>query len=143
VLVLPVLVIASKVFHIDLQPTARDEALVPHNLIQLFSLLIMGAVTAPLAEELYFRGLFLRWLRKRWSLVLSAIVNVVIFAVLHGRFIDHPGLGGFAVTAGLCVPAIVLVILAVRSGSLWPGVIAHGTYNAILLTLSYVQPNLG
>jgi hypothetical protein len=138
VLVLPMFAIASKVFHIDLPATEQEKALLPHNLVQLAALLGMGAVAAPLVEELYFRGLFLRWLRKRWGLILSAIVNVVIFAALHGRFIEYPGLVGFAVTAGLCVPAIVLVILAVRSGSLWPGVVAHGTYNAILLVLTYL-----
>lgn len=140
--ILPSLSFISQYFHINLEATDAEKSLLPHNLPQLFVLLFLGAVVAPLVEEVYFRGLFLRWLRKRLGLAVATIINVVSFAVLHGRFLNHPGLGGLVATIGLCVPALVLVYFAVKSRSLWPGVVTHGAYNGILLSLSYLAPNM-
>jgi membrane protease YdiL (CAAX protease family) len=142
IVILPSLGFISEYFHVNLEATDAEKALLPHNLLQLLALLIMGAVIAPLVEEIYFRGMFLRWLRKRLGLAVATIINVVSFAVLHGRFLGHPGLAGFVATAGLCVPALVLVYFAVKSRSLWPGVVTHGAYNGILLSLSYFAPNM-
>jgi membrane protease YdiL (CAAX protease family) len=141
--ILPAIGIISSAFHVDLESTPAERALLPHSLVQLAALLAMGAVVAPLVEEVYFRGLFLRWLRKRLGITAAAVINVVIFAVMHGRFLDHPGVAGVVATAGLCVPAIVLVAFAVRTGSLWPGFIVHAVYNGTLLALSYFAPNVG
>jgi membrane protease YdiL (CAAX protease family) len=41
------------------------------------------------------------------------------------------------------IPGVVLAILAVRTKSLWPGVLAHGIYNGVLLTLSFISPDAG
>lgn len=141
-IILPTLAFLSSFFHINLDATDAEKAMLPRTLPQLGAILFLGAVAAPLVEEFYFRGMFLRWLRKRLGIAIATIINVLAFAVLHGRFLSHPGLGGVVATLALCVPALVLVYLAVRSRSLWPGVITHGVYNGILLSLSYFAPNM-
>jgi membrane protease YdiL (CAAX protease family) len=141
-IILPSLGFISDYFHVNLEASDAEKALLPHSLPQLLALLILGAVAAPLVEEVYFRGVFLRWLRKRLGLAAATIINVVSFAVLHGRFLSHPGLAGLVATVGLCVPALVLVYFAVKSRSLWPGVVTHGVYNGVLLSLSYFVPNM-
>jgi membrane protease YdiL (CAAX protease family) len=73
---------------------------------------------------------------------LAVVIDAVLFALVHGRFLTHVGVEGIVVTLVLAIPGVVLSILAIRTNSLWPGVVAHGTYNGILLSLSYFAPNL-
>jgi len=118
---------------IDFHTTPGEEMLVTHDPLSLICVLIFGAVVAPVVEEVYFRGMLLRWLRKRLGLVVAALIDAAFFALLHGRFLTHPGLEGLAVTAALMVPGIILVVIAVRANSLRASFITHATYNALLL----------
>jgi hypothetical protein len=118
---------------IDFHTTPGEEMLVTHDPLSLICVLIFGAIIAPLVEEIYFRGLLLRWLRKRLGLIAAALINAAFFALLHGRFLTHPGLEGLAVTAALMIPGLVLVAIAVRANSLRASFITHATYNALLL----------
>lgn len=138
----PALYFLANYFHFDLQPTPGEMMLQPKNLTQLLAVLTAGAAVAPLVEEVYFRGILLRWLRKWVWLPLAILISAAIFAVAHGRFVTHGGLAGVFVTAALAVPGIVLALFAVRTKSLWPGVIVHATYNGLLLSLSYIAPNV-
>ncbi|MDX1932728.1 MAG: type II CAAX endopeptidase family protein [Capsulimonadales bacterium] len=52
----------------------------PVDRILLFFLI---AIAAPLCEELFFRGVFLTGLRKRYGAVFSVIVSAVVFAIGH------------------------------------------------------------
>jgi membrane protease YdiL (CAAX protease family) len=142
VLVGPALYFASQTLHFEFKETTGEQMLLPKSLAQLGAVLFAGAVIAPLVEEAYFRGLLLRWLRKRLWLPLAVVIDAALFAVVHGRFITHVGVEGIVVTAVLAIPGVVLSILAIRTNSLWPGIVAHGTYNGILLALSYFAPNL-
>ncbi|HEX2594042.1 MAG TPA: CPBP family intramembrane glutamic endopeptidase [Rhizomicrobium sp.] len=139
----PALYAATNYFHLDLKPTTSEMMLVPKNVAELITVLVFGALIAPLVEEVYFRGLFLRWLRKWMWVVFAIAINSLAFAGLHFRFISHAGLGGIVVTAALMIPGVVLAILAVRTKSLWPGVLAHGVYNGLLLALSFISPDAG
>jgi membrane protease YdiL (CAAX protease family) len=67
----PALYAATNYFHIDLKPTTSEMMLVPKSVPELITVLAFGAVIAPLVEEVYFRGLFLRWLRKWMHVALS------------------------------------------------------------------------
>jgi membrane protease YdiL (CAAX protease family) len=141
-LVGPALYFASQALHFEFKETAGEQMLLPKSLAQLGAVLIAGAVIAPLVEEAYFRGLLLRWLRKRLWLPLAVVIDAALFALVHGRFLTHVGVEGIVVTLVLAIPGVVLSILAIRTNSLWPGIVAHGTYNGILLSLSYFAPNL-
>ena len=69
------------------------------------------------------------WLR-RWGWVLAILVSSVVFGVLHGLtpvFLLHATAMG-----------ALLALLYEKSGSLWPGVLAHGLHNALLLVLARV-----
>jgi len=90
----------------------------------VFALLV--AVGAPLAEELFFRGLLMRALQRRLGVAGGIVGSAVIFGLVHL-------LGG---TEGAAVPAlvtfgIVLGVLYHRTGRLGPGVVAHMAFNGI------------
>jgi len=86
---------------------------------------LVAVVGAPIAEELYFRGLIQPVLQRRIGAIAGWIATSVIFGVVH--------LAGNPAEA---VPPLVLVGLAVgllawRTGRLGPGIVAHMTFNGI------------
>jgi membrane protease YdiL (CAAX protease family) len=67
--------------------------------INLVSLIIVACVGAPVCEEVLYRGVMLRGLRRtrRWVAVL---VTAALFAALHFQVLQFPGLLVFGLVAG-------------------------------------------
>lgn len=93
-------------------------------------LLVVMGLLGPVIEELLFRGVIYTYFR-RFGLVTALVVSSVPFALAH--------LGGFLLF--YAVVGVVFAMLYERSGSLWPGIIAHATNNT-LVTLTFVIPGL-
>ena len=90
-------------------------------------LLLAVAVVAPMAEELFFRGLLYGWLRSRLAVLPATVLGAVLFALAHGQIGLLPPL--LVAGAGLCV-------LYERSRTLWVPVAAHAAINASSLLLA-------
>ncbi len=94
----------------------------------LLSMLVMAGFVAPFGEELAFRGLLFAWLRGRLGVGAAAVVSGLVFAILHGVPVLIPALTAIG---------IALALLYHRCGSLWPVILAHGTFNAIMVAALY------
>jgi len=132
--------------HFDLikfPPHPEEELFAPHTLPQLALMLVLGSVLAPLAEELYFRGLLLGWLRAKLPLIAAAAINAVLFSLVHGYFAIHAGPDGWLETGEIVVVGFVLVALMVRTGSLWASITFHAVYNGAAIILAYVATRTG
>ena len=89
--------------------------------------LIASAVLfAPPCEELLFRGFLL----SRWTVRFGALGGVLLSAALFGSL--HFALSPF----GAFALGIVAAVLALRTRSLWPGIVTHATINATVVTAS-------
>jgi uncharacterized protein len=105
----------------------------PADVVVLFLLVAVGA---PIAEEIFFRGLTQRSLLKLrddntnpilrlsaranpWS---ALVITAAFFAASHFEPLQFPGLMAFG---------LVLGVLAWRSGRLGPSIWAHLTFNAV------------
>ena len=84
--------------------------------------LLASALVTPIVEEITMRGLVLQGLVARGR-VFALLASSLLFALFH-----PPPTIPFVFAMGL-----VLAGLALRSGSLWPCIIAHATYNAAIL----------
>jgi hypothetical protein len=94
----------------------------------LLSMLVMTGFVAPLGEEVAFRGLLFPWLRSRLGVGAAAVVSGLVFAILHGVPILIPALTAIGAA---------LALFYHRCGSLWPVILAHGVFNAIMIVLLY------
>jgi membrane protease YdiL (CAAX protease family) len=86
---------------------------------------IVVVTVGPFAEELFFRGLGVRALGL-FGVAAAVIATGVVFGLAHGILGALPPLALFG---------IGLAWVRARSGSLWPGVIAHVTYNGLGILL--------
>lgn len=94
---------------------------------------IMLVVIAPVAEELLFRGYLFGKLRKYAPLWVSILITSLLFALVH--FAWNVGLDVFALS-------IVLCLLRVVSGSLWPSIMLHMLKNSIAFYFLFINPSV-
>jgi len=87
---------------------------------------IVVAVVAPIVEELTFRGLGYSLLARygRWTAIIG---TGIAFGLAHGLVEAFPLLAAFG---------IGLAYLRSRVNSVYPGMIVHGLFNAIALTIA-------
>ncbi len=93
----------------------------------LIAMLLLVGVLVPIIEEIIFRGLILGWLCGRLPYILAVPLNALLFSLVHGIPQLMPA---------LAVMGLVLCVFALRSGSLWPAIVVHGTFNS-LMTITY------
>jgi membrane protease YdiL (CAAX protease family) len=105
--------------------------------------LVAGAVIAPVAEEVFFRGFALTAWQRSIGSRRAILRATILFTLAHVVSIQgtsfQNALSLIAVGAGSRVPvALALGWLYVRRRSLWAPIGLHATYNAILLLLAYL-----
>ena len=104
----------------ELAPMARYLAEHPQS---KWGLLLVSVGFAPMAEEYLFRGLLFRALDREWGGWRALIGSALFFGVYHPPMSWLPvGLMG-----------LVLALVFKASGRLWPCVIVHAVYNAIVV----------
>lgn len=95
--------------------------------------LVMLVFIAPIAEEILFRGYLFGKLRAHVPVWLAILLTSLLFAAVHGAW--NVGVDVFALS-------IVLCLLRVVSGSLWPSILLHMTKNALAFYLLFINPTL-
>jgi membrane protease YdiL (CAAX protease family) len=102
--------------------------------LAFLGLVLSVAVGAPIVEELFFRGLLLRSLQRRMGDGLAIAISAGVFGLAHGSSLPAEAL--ILVIVSLTVFGAVLAALAVRTGRLGPGMVAHAVFN--LFTVLYL-----
>ena len=104
----------------------------------LVGLVLTAVVGAALVEELFFRGLLLRSIEKRWGAVWAIVGSSVFFGLSHPQ--DLPAEAQAVIMVSLAVFGAALAILAVKTRRLGPGIVAHATFNLISLVWALTTP---
>ena len=105
----------------DVDKTSRDLADKAHGAgVVLFLLVVV--IAAPIVEEIFFRGFLLRALEPRVGTSWAVVLSSAVFALSHFDAWEFPALFLFGFGAAL---------LAVRTGRLAPGVVAHLAFNSV------------
>jgi membrane protease YdiL (CAAX protease family) len=98
------------------------------------ALALMVISIGPLVEEVLFRGVLLSALLQRLPLGWAVAGCVLLFGAVH-----LPGLHyKWYALPDLMLLALALCWLRLKSGSLWPAVVAHGVNNAVAMIALFV-----
>ncbi|MGD9734146.1 MAG: lysostaphin resistance A-like protein [Solirubrobacterales bacterium] len=119
---------ASLLVSPDQQDIARDLGLDSNLLLTIVSVALIAGL-APIAEELFFRGMFFAGLRTRLSFLPAALISGAVFGSLHLPT-------GPSTVPPLIFFGFLLAWVYARSGSIWPAVIMHAINNSLALAVS-------
>ena len=107
----------------DLEGPAREITDKVHGVGGVLLLVVWVTVLTPIAEEVFYRGLFLGALRKRglppW---LAIAISSLVFAASHLQGLQLPALALFGAAAA---------VLVHRTGRLGPAIAAHMAFNGV------------
>jgi membrane protease YdiL (CAAX protease family) len=123
--------------------TAAHQLLMAHSIGQLIASLSVAALLGPLAEEIYFRGMLLSWLRQRLSWTYAATITAVLFALVHGLLFTQPLTAGIFFTAIIATLGYVNAMWLARTGSMWTPFTVHATYNGTIVLVASLGAMLG
>ena len=114
------------VLHPNREQGVTPDTWQPRHLAAYIANGIVIAVVAPIVEELTFRGLGYSLLARygRWAAIIG---TGLAFGLAHGLVNAFPFLAAFG---------IGLAYLRSRVDSVYPGMIVHGLFNAIALTVA-------
>jgi membrane protease YdiL (CAAX protease family) len=101
----------------------------PSKAVQFALNAVVVVVAAPLVEELTFRGVGFTLLA-RFGTVVAVIGSAIAFAADHGLVEGFPALFVF----GLAV-----ALVRVRTGSIYPGMLLHASFNALALVDAFAR----
>lgn len=90
-------------------------------------------IVAPFAEEVLFRGYLFGKLRKHVPLWIAILVTSLLFGLVHFQW---------NVAVDVFALSIVLCLLRVVSGSLWPSILLHMMKNGIAFYFLFINPAL-
>lgn len=123
VVILPLLYLPARFFTDDLDVSKSARELTGlgsgSGLVLLAVCIIVGA---PLAEEIFFRGLLQRTLARRYGPTWAVAGSSLLFGITHFQLLLLPGLAAFGLVLGL---------LAQRTGRLGAPLVAHMAFNAV------------
>lgn len=90
---------------------------------------IIGSVIAPVTEEFIFRGYGFYAFERRYGLWTGVVVTAFAFALVHTSI--------YALLP-IFVAGVVLALTFHRTRSLVPCIVAHATYNFVIVTLYFL-----
>jgi len=96
-----------------------------------FGLIVAGLmviVIAPVAEEVFFRGFFYKALRSRFSIIAAAVIDGLLFGVIHYNF---EGADALLLLPPLALLGFVFCLVYEKTGSLFPVIGLHAFNNSV------------
>ncbi|MDB5180066.1 MAG: rane protein of unknown function [Candidatus Saccharibacteria bacterium] len=90
-------------------------------------------IIAPVSEEILFRGYLLGKLRKYVPVWASILITSLLFGIVHFEW--NVGVDVFALS-------IILCLLRIQTGRLWPSIVLHMIKNGIAFYFLFINPLL-
>ena len=103
------------------------------NSLEYILAFIALVIVAPFAEEILFRGYLFGKLRRFVPVWIAILITSLLFGFVHQLW--NVGIDTFALS-------IVMCLLVVWSGSLWPSILLHMMKNFIAFYFLFINPGL-
>ena len=112
----------------DTEQTVAQDLGADQGTVGLIAAGFMVICVAPVAEEFFFRGFFYRALRSRWSVLMAAAIDGLLFGVIH---YDFSGADALLILPPLAALGFMFCLVYERTGSIYPVIALHAMNNAI------------
>ena len=103
-------------------------------LATIVSGLFLAGIVPGICEEAVFRGIIFRYMKKTLGVTAAVIIPAVLFAALHIMNMKKFDILDVTllILAGSSV-SVMFTFMALRSGSIYPGAIAHALWNTLII----------
>ena len=118
----------SAVVPTDVEQTVTEDLGADEGTLGLIAAGLMVMAVAPVAEEFFFRGFFYRALRSRFSIAVAAVIDGVLFGVIHYNFESTDAL---LLLPPLALLGVIFCLVYERTGSLFPVIGMHAFNNTV------------
>jgi len=106
----------------------------------VFLVAFFATFTAPLIEEVIYRGLLYSAFQRRFGVVLAVIFVTVLFTVVHIPQYSSESIPNYASVIPLLLLSLTLTLLRVHTKNLLPCILLHTVVNAVQSVLLILQP---
>jgi membrane protease YdiL (CAAX protease family) len=120
--------IYSAIVQPDAEQTVAQDLGADQGTFGMIAAGFMVICVAPFAEEFFFRGFFYRALRSRYSVLVAAAIDGLLFGVIH---YDFSGADALLILPPLGALGFIFCLVYERTGSLYPVIALHALNNAI------------
>jgi membrane protease YdiL (CAAX protease family) len=120
--------IYSAIVQPDAEQTVAQDLGADQGTFGLIAAGLMVICVAPVAEEFFFRGFFYKALRSRYSVLVAAAIDGLLFGVIH---YDFSGADALLILPPLGLLGFIFCLVYERTGSLYPVIALHALNNAI------------
>jgi membrane protease YdiL (CAAX protease family) len=117
----------SLVLDPDVEQTVAEDLGADQSSLGLVVAGLMIICIAPFAEEFFFRGFFYGALRTRCTVAVAAIVDGLVFGLIHFQ----GGTDGLLIVPPLALLGVVFCLVYERTRSLYPCIALHALNNSI------------
>lgn len=120
--------IYSAIVQPDAEQTVAQDLGADQGTFGMIAAGFMVICVAPVAEEFFFRGFFYKALRSRYSMLVAAAIDGLLFGVIH---YDFSGADALLILPPLGLLGFIFCLVYERTGSLYPVIALHALNNAI------------
>lgn len=98
--------------------------------------------TAPIVEEVIYRGLLYSAFQRRFGVVLAVLFTSTLFTLVHVPQYSLSAAPDHATIATLFLLSLTLTVLRAKTGNLLPSIVLHTVFNAIQAAVLIAYPFL-
>ena len=131
--------IYSAIVQPDAEQTVAQDLGADQGTFGMIAAGFMVICVAPVAEEFFFRGFFYKALRSKYSVLVAAAIDGLLFGVIH---YDFSGADALLILPPLGALGFIFCLVYERTGSLYPVIALHALNNAIAYGVTVEDPSV-
>jgi membrane protease YdiL (CAAX protease family) len=112
----------------DTEQTVAQDLGANQGTVGLIAAGFMVICVAPVAEEFFFRGFFYRALRSRYTVLVAAGIDGLLFGIIH---FDFSSADALLIVPPLALLGFIFCLVYEQTGSIYPVIALHALNNAI------------
>lgn len=115
------------------------DKLIKSSQAAVYLVALFATFTAPLVEEVVYRGILYSALQRRFGIILAVIFVTLLFAAVHIPQYSNNNVPDYGTIILLLMLSLILTLIRVKTENLLPCIVLHTVFNGIQSVLLIIQ----
>jgi uncharacterized protein len=116
------------------------ELLIKNSRTAVYLVAFFATFTAPVVEEVVYRGLLFSAFRRRFGIAVAIILPTLLFTAVHVPQYSLDSNPDYATVIALLLLSLTLTVIRARTDSLLPCIVLHTVFNGIQSAFLLAEP---